>query len=61
MRKITVTGGDLFHLAAQYLRDATQWNRIAQLNGMIDPEVSGLVTLLIPDVDPSAGGGIAQQ
>ncbi len=61
MRTITVAGGDLFHLAAEYLGDATQWNRIAQLNGLSDPMLSGLVTLLIPDVDASAGGGIAHQ
>lgn len=61
MRTITVAGGDLFHLAAEYLGDATQWNRIAQLNGLDDPMLSGLVTLLVPDVDAAAGGGIASQ
>lgn len=61
MRTITVAGGDLFHLAATYLLDATQWNRIAQVNGLSDPVLSGLVTLLIPDIDASAGGGIAAQ
>jgi hypothetical protein len=61
MQSITVAGGDLFHLAARYLLDATQWNRIAQLNGLSDPVLSGVVTLLIPDVDASAGGGIASQ
>lgn len=61
MRRITVVGGDLFHLAAQYLGDATQWSRIARLNGLSDPVLSGLVTLAIPDIDPTAGGGIASQ
>lgn len=61
MRSVTVAGGDLFHLAAEYLGDATQWNRIAQLNGLSDPVLSGLVTLLMPDVDAAAGGGIASQ
>ncbi len=61
MRTITVTGGNLFQVAAQQLGDATQWIRIAQANGLSDPMLEGLVTLRIPAVDPSAGGGIATQ
>jgi nucleoid-associated protein YgaU len=61
MQNITVTGGTLFQIAAQYLQDATQWIRIAQLNAISDPWLSGVVALSLPDVDPSAGGGIGQQ
>lgn len=61
MQTITVAGGNLFAIAAQYLGDATQWLRIAQANGLSDPMLQGLVTLVIPDRDPSAGGGIARQ
>jgi nucleoid-associated protein YgaU len=61
MRLITVASGTLFQVAAQYLGDATQWVRIAALNGIADPWLSGLVTLQLPDIDPSAGGGIGQQ
>ena len=61
MRTFTTTGGTLFHLAASELGDATQWIRIAQLNGLSDPKLAGLMTLQLPDVDPNAGGGIAQQ
>ncbi len=61
MRTITVTGGNLFRVAAQQLGDATQWIRIAQANGLSDPMLTGLLTLSIPAVDPSAGGGIATQ
>ena len=61
MQTLTVAGGNLFQLAAQYLGDATQWIRIAQLNGLSDPLLTGLTTLLVPDVDASAGGGIADQ
>lgn len=61
MRTITVVGGNLFRIAAEQLGDATQWIRIAQLNGLSDPMLVGVVTLLIPDRDPSAGGGIAAQ
>lgn len=61
MQTLTVAGGNLFQLAARYLGDATQWIRIAQLNGLRDPMLSGLVTLLIPDINTGAGGGIADQ
>ncbi len=61
MQTITIAGGNLFQLAAQYLNDATQWIRIAELNNLSDPMLSGVNTLLIPDLDPNAGGGIAQQ
>jgi hypothetical protein len=58
---ITIAGGNLFQIAAQQLGDATQWIRIAQLNNLTDPMLSGVTTLQIPAVDPSAGGGIADQ
>jgi hypothetical protein len=58
MRTVTVIGGDLYSLALQYLGDATQWNRIAQLNNLVDPVLAGVTTLQIPSVDSTAGGGI---
>jgi hypothetical protein len=61
MLTLTTAGGNLFRIAAEQLADATQWLRIAQLNGLSDPMLTGLVTLAIPDPDPNAGGGIAQQ
>jgi nucleoid-associated protein YgaU len=54
---ITVAGGNLFQLAAQYLGDGTQWNRIAALNGLADPVLTGTVTLKIPPYDANAGNG----
>ena len=61
MQVIMVTGGNLFQIAAQYLGDATQWVRIAHVNSIRDPWLSGLMTLTVPDMDPSAGGGVGQQ
>jgi hypothetical protein len=61
MLTITVTGGNLFQIAATELGDATQWIRIAQLNNISDPMLIGIVALTIPDTDPDAGGGIAPQ
>ncbi|RFB80022.1 LysM peptidoglycan-binding domain-containing protein [Methylovirgula sp. 4M-Z18] len=63
---ITAKPGDnLFALAALYLGDATQWNRIAEanlaaLNGIADPflPAGAFVTLLMPPVRRNAGGGI---
>lgn len=61
MQTLTVAGGNLFQIAAQQLSDATQWIRIAQINSLSDPMLAGVVTLLIPDRDANAGGGIAAQ
>ena len=61
MQTLTTAGGNLFQIAAAKLGDATQWIRIAQLNNLSDPMLTGVVTLSIPDVDPNAGGGIATQ
>jgi hypothetical protein len=61
MRRITVMGGTLFHVAAEELGDATQWLRIARLNGLDDPVLRGLVTLVLPPRDAAAGGGVASQ
>lgn len=58
MKTVDVTGGDLYHLALKYLGSAEQWNRIAQLNNLLDPVLSGLVTIKIPSVNPAATGGI---
>ena len=60
MQTITVCGGTLFGVACDYLDDATQWNRLAKLNQITDPWLNGLVTLAVPDVNPSAGGGVGQ-
>ncbi len=61
MQSVTVAGGTLFRVALDWLGDATQWVRIAQLNGLSDPMLSSLVTLRLPAVDPGAGGGIVRQ
>ena len=61
MRSVTTAGCDLFHLAASALGDATQWVRIAALNGLLDPVLTGVITLTLPDVDLSATGGLPDQ
>jgi nucleoid-associated protein YgaU len=61
MQTLTVIGGNLFSIAASVLGDATQWVRIAALNQLTDPFLSGQQTLRIPDAAPGAGGGVGQQ
>jgi nucleoid-associated protein YgaU len=56
-KTVTVAGGNLFQIAAAQLGDATQWNRIALLNGLLDPFLTGVHTLQIPSIDPNAGNG----
>ncbi|NTF67978.1 LysM peptidoglycan-binding domain-containing protein [Rhizobium rhizogenes] len=57
-RVITVAGGNLFAIAAQYLGDATKWYQIAQANGLRDPVIVGLQTLIIPQTSIASNGGI---
>ena len=61
MQSVTVAGGTLFRVALDWLGDGTQWVRIAQLNGLTDPMLSGLMMLQLPVVNPGAGGGIVRQ
>jgi hypothetical protein len=57
-RTVSVTGGTLYQVAAQYLGDATQWNRIAVLNGLTDPWLPpGVLTLKLPAMARNAGNG----
>lgn len=60
--KVMVSPADitLFHVAARQLGDATQWNRIAALNGLTDPSITYTRNLEMPGIDPSAGGGIPE-
>lgn len=57
-RVITVAGGNLYALAAQYLGDATKWYQIAKANGLTDPVIIGLQTLTIPQSSIASNGGI---
>jgi len=60
---VTVTAADvsLYHVAAKQLNDATQWWRIAQMNGLADPDLSWLtapVALTLPPVDATQTAGV---
>jgi hypothetical protein len=57
LRTITLPSGNLFDVASKQLGDATQWSRIAEVNGLVDPFFTGPQTLLIPAPDPAGGNG----
>lgn len=58
-RTVSAVNADLFALAEQYLGDATQWTRIADLNAVdgVPPDylVTGPVTLTIPPKGSGTG------
>lgn len=47
-KEVYVSGTTLFRVAERELGDATQWERIAQLNGLTDPWITEIVLLKIP-------------
>ncbi|WP_042298952.1 hypothetical protein [Paraburkholderia kururiensis] len=55
----TIGGGDLFTLASKHYNDPTAWTYIASANGLTDPTLSGINTLIIPPA-PASSGGILQ-
>lgn len=56
VRTIWASGTTLYRVAADELGDATQWYRIANMNGLTDPEIYGPVELKIPNAGTSNGG-----
>jgi nucleoid-associated protein YgaU len=58
MQAITVTGGNLFDIANRFLGDATLWYVIAGASGISDPWLSGLTTIMIPDVANATGASL---
>lgn len=61
MKTIQVAGANLYAVAAVELGDATQWYRIAALNGLSDPMIFGFCSLVIPAIDRTLTDGIPAQ
>lgn len=66
MTTVKVTSADrtLYHVAATQLGDATQWWRIAQMNGLSDPSLGPFTTpvlLQLPLVDGTLTDGIPSE
>lgn len=56
---VRVANTTLFHLAAEYLGDATLWYVIAAANNLTDPWVSGIAEISIPQrATVNSNGGI---
>ncbi|AFW00504.1 hypothetical protein B932_0909 [Gluconobacter oxydans H24] len=63
MKDIIVTSADisLFHVAARELGGACQWWRIADFNGLSDPDlgwVETVLTLKIPGIVSESSSGL---
>ena len=46
--QLAPTGATLFHIAANAFGDATQWSRLALINGVRDPFLINPETLIVP-------------
>lgn len=57
--QVVMAGGDLFRLAADTYGDAMEWATIARANGLADPLVTGVQTLLVPPIALGADGVLA--
>ena len=56
---LPTAGGNLMQIATAQYSDASQWTTIARANGLTDPMLSGLKTLVIPPASTNqANGGV---
>lgn len=63
---VSQNSGNLFALAAKYYGDATLWTEIANINqntllddnGLINPNITTLISLIIPPKQTTPSGGI---
>ena len=53
-KTITTGSGTLFGIAANEFGDARAWTAIAQANNLTDPQIAGIVTLVVPPKPASA-------
>lgn len=53
---VTVAGGNLYDMASKQYGDATSWTAIAKANGLSDPQVMGVQSLIVPKQPDTAGG-----
>lgn len=57
---VVMAGGDLYQLAAASYGDATAWAQIARVNGLTDPVIDGLMTVLVPPTPGGTGGVLSE-
>lgn len=54
--QVVAAGGDLYRMAADAYGDAAEWTTIAKANGMTDPVIAGVKTILVPPTASGADG-----
>lgn len=59
--RVSPADGTLYAVASREWGDATAWLALADANGLTDPLISTMMTILVPDYDPSFTGGVPQQ
>lgn len=52
-RTVTQAGGTLYQIASDQYGDSTLWPYIAEANGMTDPQLDGMNTIIVPDAPPA--------
>ncbi|MFC4526422.1 LysM peptidoglycan-binding domain-containing protein [Dyella halodurans] len=57
---VTVAGGNLYSIASQQYGDPTSWTAIAKANGLTDPVLSGVQSVVVPKQPDTAGGILGQ-
>lgn len=57
-RILTVGGGNLFDIASKEYGDPSAWTQIAQANGLTDPTLVGINTIVIPPYNNGTSGGV---
>jgi len=55
MITVSFSNTTLFHIAAEYLGDATRWDELAALNHLSDPQITGIRHLKLPVQDQAYG------
>jgi hypothetical protein len=55
-KTVTLAGGNLMDVAVAQYGDVNGWTTIARANNMIDPEFTGIKTLVIPPTPDGSGG-----
>ena len=56
---LTTAGGNLYSIAAAAYGDSAEWTTLAEANGLIDPELTGLNAIRVP-AQPDGAGGVWQ-
>jgi hypothetical protein len=55
-----LAGQDLYAVAQKTLGDATAWVDIARVNGITDPEINGIQSILVPPTSSSSDGVLSE-